>query len=332
MYFYHLKSIRGLTISSSLSFAVAGYFKLKIYIVSLNSPAMGEENLGTLFGELPNQCVVLLEDIDTAGLTHTRDDKMEDIKAPKTDAPATPSATNVVSPVAESNKGRLSLSALLNIIDGVAATEGRILIMTTNHLDKLDKALIRPGRVDMTVKFDLASTPMIATIFRSIFATLEGDAPKSTNSTVVIRSPKKASSIELSKAKALEEERKTKLLEAERVAEEARIHALGTRFAEIIPAMTFSPAEIQGYLLRYKRNPEAAIANAAEWVTDTKVEKVKQRETERREEEERLAKEAKEAKEKAEKEAEERRIEDKEKAIKAEEEKPKVNGVKAEAV
>src|SRR5271163_3253088 len=58
---------------SSLSFAIAGYFKLKIYIVSLNSLAMNEENLSTLFAELPKQCVVLLEDIDTAGLTHTRD-------------------------------------------------------------------------------------------------------------------------------------------------------------------------------------------------------------------------------------------------------------------
>jgi mitochondrial chaperone BCS1 len=54
----------------SKSFAIAGYFKLKIYIVSLNSPAMNEENLGTLFSELPKQCIVLLEDIDTAGLTH----------------------------------------------------------------------------------------------------------------------------------------------------------------------------------------------------------------------------------------------------------------------
>jgi len=40
-----------------LSFAIAGYFKLKIYIVSLNSMAMNEENLGTLFAELPKQYV-----------------------------------------------------------------------------------------------------------------------------------------------------------------------------------------------------------------------------------------------------------------------------------
>lgn len=304
---------------SSLSFAVAGYFKLKIYIVSLNSLAMNEENLGTLFAELPKQCVVLLEDIDTAGLTHTRDDKTQEEERPKTIIPAIPGVNVPASTT--NNGGRISLSALLNIIDGVAATEGRILIMTTNHLDKLDEALIRPGRVDMTVKFDLASTSMITTIFRGIFATLEGDLPKSAKSTVVIRSPKK-SSAELSKAEvamALDEEKAAELLESKRLIEEAKIQALGTQFGQIIPSMTFSPAEIQGYLLKHKREPETAIANAAEWVTNTKLEKIKQKEKKEREEKERLLQEAKEAKEKADKEAEDKAKESKENT--------KVNGV-----
>jgi hypothetical protein len=55
--------------TSSLSFAIAGYFKLKIDIASLNSPTMNEENLGNLFADLPKKCLVLLGGIDTAGLT-----------------------------------------------------------------------------------------------------------------------------------------------------------------------------------------------------------------------------------------------------------------------
>ena len=43
---------------------------------------------------------------------------------------------------------RLTLSGLLNAIDGVTSTEGRIMFMTTNYVDRLDPALIRPGRVD----------------------------------------------------------------------------------------------------------------------------------------------------------------------------------------
>lgn len=43
-----------------------------------------------------------------------------------------------------------SFAALLNALDGVAAQDGRIMIMTTNHADKLDPALIRPGRATFT--------------------------------------------------------------------------------------------------------------------------------------------------------------------------------------
>ncbi|KAF0691357.1 hypothetical protein As57867_017338, partial [Aphanomyces stellatus] len=42
---------------------------------------------------------------------------------------------------------KLNLSGLLNVLDGVVDSPGRILIMTTNHPEKLDPALIRPGRV-----------------------------------------------------------------------------------------------------------------------------------------------------------------------------------------
>ena len=51
----------------------------------------------------------------------------------------------------------LTLSGLLNIVDGVGAGEGRIMVATTNYYDRLDEALIRPGRIDLEVKFDLAS-------------------------------------------------------------------------------------------------------------------------------------------------------------------------------
>lgn len=44
---------------------------------------------------------------------------------------------------------RVTFSGLLNCLDGVASTEARILFMTTNYLERLDPALVRPGRVDM---------------------------------------------------------------------------------------------------------------------------------------------------------------------------------------
>ena len=265
---------------------------------------MNEENLGALFAELPKKCLVLLEDIDTAGLTHTRDEKqiVEDVKPVE----VTPgSGTTVVS--TNSTNGRISLSALLNILDGVASHEGRVLVMTTNHIEKLDEALIRPGRVDMTVKFDLATTEMIKTIFRAIFATLEGDIPKSAKQTeIVIRSPKKPADLSQDQLSQIEDDkREAEALEAKRILEEKRISELATDIADIIPSMTFSPAEIQGYLLKNKREPETAIRDAEEWVKSTLTEK-KKKEKEQREKEEKEKLEMEKAeKEKAEKDKEE---------------------------
>ncbi|KAF4636083.1 hypothetical protein G7Y89_g2010 [Cudoniella acicularis] len=285
------------------SFAIAGYFKLKIYIISLNSPSMDEENLGTLFSELPKQCVVLLEDIDTAGLTHTRDEKDSDSKPLVTTMAASTPIKSLAKPKARG--GKISLSALLNILDGVASQEGRVLIMTTNHIEKLDEALIRPGRVDMMVKFDLASTEMLSTIFRAIFATLEGDIPRS--SKLSIRAPKPATTEKekLDEKQREEEERKRELeFQEKKRREEEKVKGLAEEFAQIIPTMTFSPAEIQGYCLKYKRAPEAAVKNAAEWVKTMRTEKIKEKEKKEKEEEEKAQKE-KEEEEKARKEKEE---------------------------
>ena len=52
----------------------------------------------------------------------------------------------------------ISLSFLLNLIEGILEMDGRIIIMTTNHIDKIDPALIRPGRIDMKIHFKLLST------------------------------------------------------------------------------------------------------------------------------------------------------------------------------
>jgi chaperone BCS1 len=289
---------------SSLSFAVAGYFKLRIYIVSLNSLAMNEENLGTLFAELPKRCVVLLEDIDTAGLTHTRKpadtdsgDVVEQVPATTT----TPGTTVTTRPAA----GRISLSALLNVLDGVASQEGRVLIMTTNHLEKLDEALIRPGRVDMTIKFGLADTAMIKTLFTGIFTTMEGDFPeKAIGQELDLHKPgmkglkkKQIEVLSLEEKERLEEEEAKK-----KRAEEVRIAALAEDFAALIPGDTFSPAEIQGFLLKHKRKPQGAISGAEQWVKETLIQKEKSKKLEKEKEE----KEAKEAEEAGAKEKEEK--------------------------
>jgi hypothetical protein len=53
----------------------------------------------------------------------------------------------------------LNLAGLLNVLDGVVDTPGRIVVLTSNHPEKLDPALIRPGRVNKKIYMGLISAP-----------------------------------------------------------------------------------------------------------------------------------------------------------------------------
>jgi chaperone BCS1 len=59
----------------------------------------------------------------------------------------------------------LSFSGFLNAIDGVRSQEGQILFMTTNHKERLDPALLRPGRADVHVHLNYASENQIKNLF-----------------------------------------------------------------------------------------------------------------------------------------------------------------------
>lgn len=59
-------------------------------------------------------------------------------------------------------KDKLNLAGLLEVLDGVVDTPGRLIVMTTNHPERLDAALVRPGRIDKKIKLDyLASKECI---------------------------------------------------------------------------------------------------------------------------------------------------------------------------
>ena len=51
-------------------------------------------------------------------------------------------------------KNMISFSAILNVLDGITTSDGQIVIMSSNFKNVLDKALIRPGRVDHIIEFD----------------------------------------------------------------------------------------------------------------------------------------------------------------------------------
>lgn len=67
----------------------------------------------------------------------------------------------------------MTFSGFLNALDGVASGEERIIFMTTNHAEKLDPALIRPGRVDLMQLIDDATTEQAKKLFDRFYG--EGD-------------------------------------------------------------------------------------------------------------------------------------------------------------
>ena len=78
----------------------------------------------------------------------------------------------------------ITFSGLLNALDGVAAAEERIIFMTTNHIDRLDPALIRPGRVDMKVLLENASEHQILSMFDRFYV-IRGKVQSQTDSFIV---------------------------------------------------------------------------------------------------------------------------------------------------
>lgn len=72
-------------------------------------------------------------------------------------------------PLISPEDDRLTLDDLLNLWDGILETPGRIMIITTNHYDKLDPALIRPGRIDISLKLSYASHPTISQFYKHYY-------------------------------------------------------------------------------------------------------------------------------------------------------------------
>lgn len=131
---------------SSFIFALAGTLNYNICILNLAERGLTDERLGLALSCVPPQSIVLLEDIDAA--FSNRDD---------------PNNEHF------NNSSNVTFSGLLNVLDGVAASEERLVFMTTNHIDRLDKALIRPGRIDYVEYIGDATDYQIKKLFNNFF-------------------------------------------------------------------------------------------------------------------------------------------------------------------
>ena len=73
--------------------------------------------------------------------------------------------------MSKNNEEAITLDDILNLWDGIRETPGRILIISSNHYDKLDPALVRPGRIDITHELSNVSHNTLAEMYLNLFET-----------------------------------------------------------------------------------------------------------------------------------------------------------------
>ena len=150
----------GLPGTGKTSFVMALASHLKKPICVLNLAAIdGDDQLQSAFWGARSDAILLIEDIDAA----------------QADRKVNGNNTTIIPGDASSEHKHVSLSGLLNVIDGVAAPDGRILIMTTNHPDRLDAALVRPGRVDLRLELGAMDDMQASAMFKRFFPECMGE-------------------------------------------------------------------------------------------------------------------------------------------------------------
>ncbi|RDB27800.1 Mitochondrial chaperone BCS1 [Hypsizygus marmoreus] len=252
---------------TSLIRTLAGALGLSVYPLILSQEGMDDSRLTTLVNALPKYCIAVMEDIDAA-FTYSvnREDKSSN--------PNSSDATGK----------RVTLSGLLNALDGLSSHEGRIFIATTNKYGTLDPALIRPGRMDLHVKLENASKDQARRLFVKMYSQTSnialnildassgsGDSgsqalsqllsdgiPAATVSSRVVSGQDNASynpmlvgMVHMAKGRKLDQ---------------SQLDRLAIQFSEAIPEGEFSMSSIQGFLLQHKVDPDMAVMDITRWV------------------------------------------------------------------
>ncbi|CAD6271010.1 unnamed protein product [Miscanthus lutarioriparius] len=124
---------------SSLVAAMANFLKFDIYDLELTE-VKSNSDLRRLLVKTSNRSILVVEDIDCSIELQQRDEGERRATRPPASA-------------GEENDDKVTLSGLLNSVDGLWSTSGeeRIIVFTTNYRERLDPALLRPGRMDMHI-------------------------------------------------------------------------------------------------------------------------------------------------------------------------------------
>ncbi|PFH50185.1 hypothetical protein AMATHDRAFT_61510 [Amanita thiersii Skay4041] len=232
---------------TSTIYALAGEFGLEIYSLSLSSESVDDNTLHRAVSALPKHSILLLEDIDCAFPSRDHEE-FDDVYAWTTHRQKT--------------KTGVTMSGLLNVLDGVGCEDGKLFFATTNYIDRLDPALIRPGRVDMRLEYKLATKSQTFSLFSRFYSRHPGSA------LVSVAPP--ISSYPTPPESPVPSHPATPPPSADR-------DGLAVTFTSLVPEEEFTTAELQGYLLSYRNNPKGAVWHIQEWVKAERIERERRR-------------------------------------------------------
>jgi chaperone BCS1 len=140
---------------SSLVSALAAKFGMSIYAINLAQ--FNDRTLRNAMYEVPEDSVVLFEDIDCMKTGNAR---------PQFSSGTSGQMTEKHDPLGPVG---VTLSGLLNVLDGFNAPENVLFVMTTNRIEALDPALLRPGRIDYKLFLGKAEELQKVELYRRFF-------------------------------------------------------------------------------------------------------------------------------------------------------------------
>jgi len=126
---------------TSLINIIASIYDFNMYIINISD--VNDSIFIKLISTIPSNSILILEDIDCLFVDRLTETQIQ---------------------------SNISFSTILNVLDGFLCKNKLITFMTTNYKDKLDNALIRPGRIDYIMKFDYATKTQIEDMYNSYFS------------------------------------------------------------------------------------------------------------------------------------------------------------------
>ena len=153
---------------TSLVSGLSSHYNSTVYILKLNE--MNDSRLQEAVRDAGSNSMIVLEDIDCA-VSKVVSERKEEKKKGDSESEDGPYSTPVKE---EGLQIGLTLSGLLNTLDGMQTPSGVQFFMTTNHIEKLDAALLRPGRTDVRVFLGAATDWQKSQLYMRFFPEADG--------------------------------------------------------------------------------------------------------------------------------------------------------------